>query len=331
MIHGSGIEVLGELADRTHVPVIGMESPRGTIDPSLGAFAEVLAQADLIVLLGKQLDFTLRFGDAPHIDPNCRFIQIDPERRILEQTDRVSSRLLAAELADSIPAAQRLAQRAAQQQWPNRDWFDEVQSAVAYQPPQWATIRSPAEGPLHAVDVCRAVRQSLDGEDEAVLISDGGEFGQWAQACLTGPHRLINGPSGAIGSAIPFALASRLAFPESRIVTMLGDGTFGFHALEFDTAVRYKLPFVAVVGNDARWNAEHQIQLRDYGPKRLIGCELLPTRYDEIAKALGGHGENVTKPSELAPVLQRAFESNLPACVNVAIASHAAPQTARKE
>ena len=56
----------------------------------------------------------------------------------------------------------------------------------------------------------------------------------------------------------------------------MGDGTFGFHCAEIDTAVRYGLPFLAVVGNDARWNAEYQIQLRDYGRDRLIGCELLP-------------------------------------------------------
>ena len=74
---------------------------------------------------------------------------------------------------------------------------------------------------------------------------------------------------------------------------VLGDGTIGFHLAEFETAVRRGLPFVAVLGNDARWNAESQIQLRDYGANRMHGCELLPARYDQVVAALGGHGEFV--------------------------------------
>ena len=105
----------------------------------------------------------------------------------------------------------------------------------------------------------------------------------------------------------------------------MGDGTFGFHMAEFDTAVRYGLPFVAVVGNDATWNAEHQIQLREYGPDRAHGCELLPSRYDLVAQALGGHGELVTRAAELAPALERALASGKPACVNVMIERVPAP------
>ena len=105
----------------------------------------------------------------------------------------------------------------------------------------------------------------------------------------------------------------------------MGDGTFGFHMAEVDTAVRYGLPFVAVVGNDATWNAEYQIQLREYGADRTHGCELLPTRYDLVSQALGGHGELVTTPRDLGPALQRAVASGKPACVNVAIERLAAP------
>ena len=109
----------------------------------------------------------------------------------------------------------------------------------------------------------------------------------------------------------------------------MGDGTVGFHIAEFDTAVRYGLPFVAIVGNDARWNAEYQIQLRDYGAARLIGCELQPSRYDEVARAFGGHGECVTDPAAMAPAVQRAAASGLPACINVMIEGLPAPQMKR--
>ena len=137
--------------------------------------------------------------------------------------------------------------------------------------------------------------------------------------------RLINGLSGSIGSALPLALAAQLAHPERRVLVTLGDGTFGFHALEFDTALRYRLPIVALVGNDARWNAEYQIQRRTYGPGRTVGCELLPSRYDRVVEALGGHGELITRPADLPGALERALTSNLPACLNVAIDGVAAP------
>ena len=187
---------------------------------------------------------------------------------------------------------------------------------------------SDPEGPLHPVDVCRAVQEIIDGD--TVLVSDGGEFGQWAQACLSAPSRIINGLGGSIGSAIPLSVAARLASPGSRVIAMLGDGTFGFHAMELDTAVRYGLPLVAVVGNDAAWNAEYQIQLRDYGRDRLVGCELLPTRYSDVAIALGGYGERVSRLEELRPALQRALDSGLPACVDVRIGRNAAPNIRRR-
>ena len=138
-----------------------------------------------------------------------------------------------------------------------------------------------------------------------MLVCDGGEIGQWAQACLTAPHRVVNGVAGSIGSALPYAIGARAAVgPDAPVVAVLGDGTFGFHAMEIDTAVRHALPFVAVVGNDARWNAEYQIQLRAYGRERAHGCELAPSRYDRVADALGGHGEHVVDAAAMAPALQ---------------------------
>jgi acetolactate synthase-1/2/3 large subunit len=109
------------------------------------------------------------------------------------------------------------------------------------------------------------------------------------------------------------------------VVAMLGDGTFGFHPAEIDTAVRYGLGYVAVVGNDARWNAEYQIQLRAYGAERARGCELLPTRYDLVAEGFGAHGEFVRGAGELPAALDRALASGRVACLNVQIEGAAAP------
>ena len=176
---------------------------------------------------------------------------------------------------------------------------------------------------MHPLRVCAEIQPLLDRG--ALLVADGGEFGQWIQAGCEAGTRLINGLSGSIGSALPLALGARLRHPDRPVIAALGDGTFGFHAFELDTALRAGLPVVAVVGNDARWNAEHQLQLQHYGAARAVACELNPSRYDLVAAALGGYGEHVERPEDLGPALERALASGLPACVNVMIDGVAAP------
>ena len=184
---------------------------------------------------------------------------------------------------------------------------------------------SQTAGRLHPAEVFRALRPFVERDPDAVLICDGGEFAQWAQSMLPVRRRLINGVAGAIGASLSFALSARLIEPKAPIFAVLGDGTIGFHIAEFETAVRRGLPFVAILGNDARWNAESQIQLREYGANRMHGCELLPARYDRVVAALGGHGEHVERAADLPAAIERALASGKPACVNVMIESIAAP------
>jgi acetolactate synthase-1/2/3 large subunit len=330
LVRGPGRDAAQRLEAATRIPLAGMESPRGLNEPALGALAEMLPQADLVLLLGKALDFGLKFGRAPAIAPDGRFVHVDPDPAILERTAReVGGRLAFGAIADAAGAAAALADLAARRTWPKSGWFDEVRSAIDYRPAAWAKVSSARAGRVHPVEVCRAVQRVLDRHADAVLISDGGEFGQWAQACVSARTRLINGPAGSIGCAIPCALAARIARPDATVVAMLGDGTAGFHLAEFDTAVRAALPFIAVIGNDACWNAEHQIQLRTYGASRAHGCELLPARYDQAAAALGAHGEHVTRAADLPTALARALASRRPACVNVMIERLPAPTVAR--
>jgi acetolactate synthase I/II/III large subunit len=329
LCHGDGPALLRQLEAATGVPSIGMESPRGLNDPRLGVFAEVVRNADLLVLLGKALDFTLRFGDAPYLAPNCRFVALDPDARMLARlVGDKGERVLVAAVADATAAAATLIAHA-RAPVGNDAWRQEAAAALAYRPPAWSSLRSEAAGKLHPIELCRALAEQVEGAD-GVLICDGGEIGQWPQAVLAPRRRLINGTAGAIGAAIPFALAARLAEPRAPVIAVMGDGSFGFHMAEFDTAVRYGLPFVAVVGNDATWNAEHQIQIRDYGADRTHGCSLLPSRYDLVAAALGGHGEYVTASDQLAGALARALTAGKPACLNVMIESVPAPTFKRE-
>ncbi|MCC6533222.1 MAG: thiamine pyrophosphate-binding protein [Burkholderiales bacterium] len=319
------------LARAWRIPVIGMESPRGVNDPALGALAEVLRAADLVVLLAKKLDFTLRFGRSPAFAADCRFIVVDPEAATLERAARAAAdpaRLTLAAIADPFRAAAQLSALASAQRT-DSTWADEVEAALGYRPPQWDEAGKRSAAPVHPVEVGRAVQQLVNEASQSVVVIDGGEFGQWAQACVEAPLRLINGPAGSIGSALPFALAAKLARPQAQVIALLGDGTFGFHMAEFDTAVRHALPILAVVGNDACWNAEHQIQIDSFGRDRAVGCELLPSRYDQAVAGLGGFGQLVRHAAELRPALEAARASGRPACVNVMVERLAAPIVSR--
>ena len=322
-----GRERMARVEESTGVPVVCMESPRGVADPSLGAFAEVLAQADCILLLGKRLDFTLKFGRMPAIAGGCEFLQVDPEDDEIARTRRaVGERLLHSAVANVFDAAQAFARQATRAK---SGWGDEVRSAIEFRPAAWDDAASAIAPRLHPVQALRPLQALLDSHPDSVFVSDGGEFGQWAQACLRAPNRVINGVAGAIGPALPFAIAARLAKPNAPVIAAMGDGTFGFHASEIDTAVRYVLPFLAVVGNDARWNAEHQIQVREYGAARALGTDLAATRYDEVARGFGGYGELVTDSRELIGSAKRAAASGLPAVLNVMIEGVAAPDIKR--
>ena len=321
--HANAKSALHIFEQRTRIPAVLMESPRGLNDPSLGAFADALAEADVVVLAGKPLDFTLRFGAPPAVAQTAKFVVLDFIAAVAEAARRERpTQVAASAVIDADRAVSALSGMLGDKA--DAGWFETVSNARQFRPAEWARATG-TSGRLHPIAICHAVQAVLDRDARSVFISDGGEIGQWAQAGITAPRRVINGVGGSIGSAIPFALGARCAERKSAIVAVMGDGTFGFHMSEFDTAVRHDLPFVAIIGNDARWNAEYQIQLRDFGAERSHGCSLLPTRYDQVVAALGGHGEIVTHVSELAPALDRALASGKPACINVMIDGLPAP------
>lgn len=313
----------GLLSAALDAPVLALESPRGLNDPSLGGFKKALLEADLVVCLGKSVNFTLGFGAQAHRADASRWIMIDADPNEHQRARRnLGADLTMSLTADPRDAAVQLSE-ASSNDTHRAAWREKVAGLVAAR--SSPKPHSQSTGIVTPAVLSQAVQNQLDLADDPVLICDGGEFGQWAQAGTSARQRIINGASGAIGGALAYAIAACKARPQSLVVAMMGDGTVGFHLAEFETAVREQTPLVAVVGNDACWNAEHQIQLRDYGPERLIGCQLSAARYDLVAAALGGHGEYVTKPEQLEAALQRAIQSGLPACVNVMMVGAPAP------
>jgi len=319
-----GRALLTRIETALAVPTCIMESPRGFNDATLGAFTEVAKRTDLIVLLGKALDFTLKFGGPP-IDPSCRFISIDPEGALVGRAaHELGSRLAFGCVADTLPAAEALL-RVGAGRTIDGGWLREARGLMDTRPAAWSQLKSQTPGKLHPAELFQALKPYVEKNPDTILICDGGEFAQWGQAILRNDRRMINGVAGAIGSSLPIAAAARVVERQAPVFAVLGDGTFGFHMSEFETAVRLKLPFVAVVGTDCRWNAEYNLQVRDYGPNRTHGCELDPTRYDQVVTALGGHGELVENITDLPGAVERAMASGKPACINVMIESIPSP------
>ncbi|MDF2691795.1 MAG: thiamine pyrophosphate protein binding domain protein, partial [Labilithrix sp.] len=171
--------------------------------------------------------------------------------------------------------------------------------------------------PLHPLRIYKELDELLDRD--AIVIGDGGDFVSYAgrvvntyePGCWMDP-----GPYGCLGAGPGQAIGAKTAHPDRQVVCLLGDGAFGFSGVEFDTMARHNLPVVGIIGNNGIWGLEYHPMKFLYGYQ--VAAELRPaTRYDEVVKALGCHGELVHHPAELRPALERAFASGKPALVNV--------------
>lgn len=319
--------LLDDLSEAIHVPIVAMESPRGLKDPALGALADILPEADTVFYLGKRIDFTVGFGDAVNAST---IMIVDAEEAVLEAADSIydGSVIAFSVCQDPHSFAMQLLHKSqnVSNSNPERDsWCARVEEMLGLR------IEADAGSRISPSALASAVNQALAKASEPILICDGGEFGQWAQAFASSPIRIINGPSGAIGGSLPFAIGAKIARPNSTVIAMMGDGTVGFHLSEFETAAREGVAFVAVIGNDGRWNAEHLIQVRDYGPDRTFACDLSrDARYDQAAVALGCFGQHVTQLSEIESALDAAIASGKPACIDVSIEGLPAPVVVAK-
>jgi len=311
---------LEALRQATGAPVIPIESPRGLRDPALGALPTVMPEADLIVSIGKVLDFATGFARAPAFSEDVPVIAIDPDSAGLERAAHLcGDRLIQRAQADADNAI--AAFTAAAKPVARDAWCARVDRALGHR-----TSESDAGNRIHAGSIANALQRVVDQDPDTILCLDGGECGQWMQSGTKAKTRLINGLSGAIGGILCYAIAAKIARPDATVIAGMGDGTVGFHLGELETATRENANIVALVCNDALWNAEHQIQIRDYGEDRTYGCGILPdARYDLVAQALGCHGSHVTDEAEIDAALSAALSNKKPTCINLQTASLAAP------
>jgi acetolactate synthase-1/2/3 large subunit len=317
---GAAGAALAELSRVTGLPYLPIDSAVGLAEPSLHGLHRVVPNCDLVILLGRQ-DFAVSFTDEKTVAPTAKLVQVAPDPTWIGQNRRADLGVV----GDPRTVLGQLVDAARERTWKAGAWRAELDGMRQAQLERTRPLESSDDAPLHPMRVTAAVREFVRPGDCIAL--DGGDFVRWARWTFGGgPYEfLTNGKLGALGPGIPLAMAATLAKPGARSVAFVGDGTFGFHAMELDTAVRHNLPVVVIVGNDAGWATERHRQREVYGPDRLVAADLLPTRYDRVAADLGAHGEYVERPEQLRPALERAFASGKPACINVNLASIRAP------
>jgi len=305
-------------AETLRLPVIANGQARGVLPRGHALLATrarslAFAEADLVIVVGVPLDFRLRYGSFGPKDTVAKVVHVaDSAAGIATHCP------LAASAAGDLTAFfTALADACGQQPAGDPEWLPRLRQAAAASAAADAQLLASDATPVHPMRVYGELLRVLD--DDAVVIGDGGDFVSFAGRLVEPklPGRWLDpGPYGCLGTGLGYAIGARLAYPSSQVVLMLGDGAAGLSLMDVDTLVRHNLPVVMIVGNNSAWGLEKEPMRAVYGYD--VAADLRPeTRYDEVVRALGGAGELVTTPRQLAPALQRAFNSPSPYLINV--------------
>ncbi len=316
-----GADALVRFLDATGLPCFVNGMARGAVPWDHPSFLnrsrkDALGRADLVVLAGTPLDFRMKFGRS--IPGDATIVQLDLDETLIGQNRPADVGLvgnlgatfdrwveLMADGDVKLDVAEHLATL--------RQREDELDAGFRSQ-------LGSDETPIDPLRLCAEIDAVVD--DDMIVIGDGGDIVAQASKVIRVPRNgawMDPGPLGTLGVGMPFALAAQRAHPDKRVLIVYGDGSFGLNGFEYDTAVRFGLPVVGVVGNDAAWGQMMRPQGMLYGEERIVATRLNRTRYDLVVEALGGHGEHVTEPDEIRPALERALAAGVPALVNVEI------------
>jgi acetolactate synthase-1/2/3 large subunit len=326
----SGAELV-RLLDASGAAYLDTQESRGLVPPGHPAVAgsarsAVMRQADVVVTVGRQLDYQLGFG-SPAVFPQARFVRIADTAAELIDNRRGEVEILA-DVASTLDAM-----AAALAGWPavtRGRWRDELHGKHLSRAGAYAAgLAESAPGPdgrMHPNRIFGALA-AFDLAD-TIVVADGGDLLSFARLGITACHRYLDpGAFGCLGVGVPYAIAAALACPERQVLTVTGDGALGINAMEIDTAVRHGARTVTVVANNAAWNIERYDQQHNYG--LVAGTELRDSDYAMVARGLGAHGERVEDPADLEPALKRAFAS-APALVDVIVTRDAPSPDAGK-
>ncbi|SPF37869.1 Thiamine pyrophosphate enzyme TPP binding domain protein [Syntrophobacter sp. SbD1] len=313
------VDSLKALAEKMQIPTYLNGAARGAFAPDSKFLfsrsrSHALSRADVVIVVGTPFDFRLGYGD--RIAPGAKIIQVDLDYSELchnRSTDVPINADIGPALKDLLEAVSLRADRDV--------WRRELRAKENEILEKEREFLTSDEVPIHPLRLAREINDFLS--DDSIFIADGGDVVTISANVIRTrkPGKWLDpGPLGTLGVGTPFAIAAKTAFPSTEVVALFGDGAFGCTGFDYDTLIRFNLPVVGIVANNAAWNQVRFLQLARYGPDRgNLASVLTPLRYDRVIEAMGGYGEQVVLPSEIRPALERAGSSGKPACVNVIV------------
>ena len=284
----------------------------------------VMTEADVVITLGRKLDFQLAFG-SPAIFGDAKFVRIADTPNEMRDNRRGAAEVLGSVDAalDAILAAAGNRQPACDRQWAAQARAGhEARSQKLLASMQQAPAGS--DGRMHPNRVLAALREALPAD--SVVVADGGDFLSFARVGLPASTYLDPGSLGCIGVGTPFGVAASLALPGRTVVVATGDGAFGFNAMEIDTAARHKAPVLIVVANNGSWAIEVRDQQETHG--KVVGTHLQYADHAAMARGFGLHAERIERAEDLPAAIARAL-NNLPALLDVVVTPEAASSDAK--
>jgi thiamine pyrophosphate-dependent acetolactate synthase large subunit-like protein len=312
-------EELVEFVRKTGVPNMLFSNGRGIIpddDPLSiwdGGFLGLMAglsMADVVLAVGVRFNWLFNFGEPM---ANAKVIRVDIDAAEVNRNRKADVALV----GDAGVALKMLNKLVKEKD--HSAWVDSLKGTFGtWTEPERQQKETPSD-PIHPFRLMHQIRQATN--DDATFIVDGGDTIYFAGVGLVAKERAgVIGSGlqfGCLGTGLPFAIGAKVARPDRPVVLVTGDGSFGLNAMELDTAVRHCVPVVCIICNDQAWgSAKHGHEML-YSPERVYGCDLGVVHYEQIAEAVGGHGEFVTRDEEIIPAIERAMNSGKPACVNV--------------
>jgi len=325
---GSG-SALVRLLDRLGALYLDTGESRGLVPenhPSVVAAmrGSVMSDADVVVTLGRRLDFQLAYG-SPALYGNAKLLRIADTASELRDNRRGAVEILATPALALEAILQAAGNRASAG---DRDWAQNVRAKHAERTTKLLdTMRNAPpgrDGRMHPNKLLAALRDALP--HDAVIVADGGDFLSFARVGVPASTYLDPGSLGCIGIGTPFGIAAGLACSDRVVAVLTGDGSFGFNAMEIDTAARHKVPILIVVANNGSWAIEVRDQEETHG--KVVGTWLQFADHAAMARAFGLHGERVERADELPGAIQRAL-ANRPALLDVIVTPEAVSSDAK--
>ncbi|MHC2333400.1 thiamine pyrophosphate-binding protein [Bradyrhizobium sp. USDA 4454] len=315
---GAGSELIS-LLDRLGAVYLDTGESRGLVPDShasvVGAMrGAVMSDADVVLTIGRRLDFQLAYG-SPSVFQDAKFVRVGDTPSEMRDNRRGAVEILASPAETLRAMVERAGNRESKvdRLWAAKLRAGHEQRARKLQETM-ATAPNGSDGKLHPNKVLSALQRAIG--NDAVVITDGGDFLAFARVGLNAPLMLDPGPFGCIGIGVPYGIAASLAFPDKPVVVATGDGAFGFNAVEVDTAVRHKAPVLIVVANNGAWQIEVHDQTVTHG--KVVGTRLQVADYAGMARSFGMHAERVETEEQLGPAIERAL-ANRPALLDMVV------------